>query len=145
MKTSISDPRLGMTHLDVECRLEGMKTDWDNIRNIYKDIQDGQAFKKEDYSSQTLEALDFFKKKRFWVSYRLMKLQQSLKDESAENPDISSNNDIIDSCVADAKLWILAASPIEWEGMLACYEHCATIVTIGSALDRSMELYNSLL
>lgn len=139
MKTLVSNSGLDMTHLDVECRLEGCRVDWTFVANIYKAEKSGVPIKKETYDGYTIEALNFYKKKRFWVNYSLMKLQGQLKDKLTVDPGI------IDSCIADAKSWILEATPTEWGGMLACYEHCIGRSTIGAALDDAMELYSSLL
>lgn len=129
---------LDTSFLDVECRLEGARVNWDYIRKLDKDEQDGYALEKEMLSSQTLEAFNFFKKKRLWVN---LKFAYSF-NLYLSNPCIYSEEM---ETIKRAKDWVFEGSPVEWEGRVACLELEFSAWPSKRLLDKAKDIYKLLL
>lgn len=126
---------MNINFLDTECRLEGYRTDWDRIKRLY----DKKELDKSNIANDDLEALCYFKKKRFWLNLEFQKIELSffyIKD----NPNMG-----VLETIRDAKEWIMEASPVDWGGMLLCYRQALDHFTLKDALNQAKEIYKSLL
>lgn len=137
MALSVIKDGLDTSFLDVECRLEGCRVDWAFVANIYKAEKSGVPIKKETYDGCTLEALNFYKKKRLCVALKFAKCSQHYTDPSIYSIEMEA--------LENAKKWVLEASPIEWEGMMACLEYRFMPLPSMYSLEEARELYESLL
>lgn len=138
MALHVINEGLDTRFLDVECRLVGAKVDWNFISKVYEADESAKEAKKDEYDSKTLEALNFYKKKRLWVN---LKFATSF-DRYLSTPCIFSEEIEL---IKRAKDWVLEASPVEWEGRVACLEISFVSWPSKRSLDKAKGIYKLLL